>query len=149
MNNEWLKLLPVNSILTPHPKVFERISEKTTNGYNRHLLQLELSIKYNIIIVLKGAYTSITSPDGNCVFNSTGNSGMATAGSGDVLTGIILSFLAQGYSPRNAAIMGTFYHGAAGDIAASQLGQISMTSGNIIDYLYQAFPKKNLPIYNV
>ena len=130
-NRTWLSFLPERSIITPHPKEFERLFGKTDNSQQRLELQREMSKQYNIIIVLKGANTSITFPNGSCFFNSTGNPGMATAGSGDVLTGIILSLLAQRYTPEEAAIIGVFMHGRAGDIAASKLGQESMIASDI------------------
>lgn len=130
-NKTWLSFLPERSIITPHPKEFERLFGKTDNSQQRLELQREMSKQYNIIIVLKGANTSITFPNGSCFFNSTGNPGMATAGSGDVLTGIILSLLAQRYSPEEAAIIGVFIHGRSGDIAASKLGQESMVASDI------------------
>ena len=130
-NKTWLSFLPEKTIITPHPKEFERLFGKTDNSQQRLELQREMSKQYNIIIVLKGANTSITFPNGTCFFNSTGNPGMATAGSGDVLTGIILSLLAQRYSPEEAAIIGVFMHGRAGDIAASKLGQESMIASDI------------------
>ena len=130
-NKTWLSFLPERSIITPHPKEFERLFGKTDNSQQRLELQREMSKQYNIIIVLKGANTSITFPNGSCFFNSTGNPGMATAGSGDVLTGIILSLLAQRYTPEEAAIIGVFMHGRAGDIAASKLGQESMIASDI------------------
>ena len=94
-----------------------------------------MSVKHNIIIVLKGANTSITFPNGSCFFNSTGNPGMATAGSGDVLTGIILSLLAQRYTPEESAIIGVFMHGRAGDKAAAEKGMEAMIAGDIIKAL--------------
>ena len=130
-NKTWLSFLPEKTIITPHPKEFERLFGKTENSQQRLELQREMSQKYNIIIVLKGANTSITFPNGTCFFNSTGNPGMATAGSGDVLTGIILSLLAQRYTPEEAAIIGVYMHGRAGDKAASQLGMESMIAGDI------------------
>ena len=110
-NPTWLAFLPAKTILTPHPKEFERLVGKTTTSFERLERQRELSMKHNIIIVLKGAHTSITMPNGTCFFNTTGNPGMATAGSGDVLTGIILSLLAQRYSPEEAAVLGVYLHG--------------------------------------
>ena len=92
-----LRLLPAHSILTPHPGEFDRLAGKSESGFIRNQKQIEFAGQYNVIVLLKGAYTSIAMPDGTCYFNSTGNPGMATAGSGDVLTGIILSLLAQGY----------------------------------------------------
>ena len=130
-NKTWLSFLPEKTIITPHPKEFERLFGKTDNSQQRLELQREMSQKYNIIIVLKGANTSITFPNGTCFFNSTGNPGMATAGSGDVLTGIILSLLAQRYTPEEAAIIGVFMHGRAGDKAAEKLGMESMIAGDI------------------
>ncbi len=138
-NKEWLKLLPHNSILTPHPGEFDRLTYKHKSGYHRLQTQQELSIKYNIIIVLKGAFTSISEPCGNIFFNPTGNPGMATAGSGDVLTGIILSLLAQGYSPINASITGTYLHGLAGDIAKNETGEESLIASDIINNIANAY----------
>ena len=134
-NKTWLAFLPENTIITPHPKEFERLFGKTDNSQQRIELQREMSAKYRIIIVLKGANTSITFPNGSCFFNSTGNPGMATAGSGDVLTGIILSLLAQRYTPEEAAIIGVFMHGRAGDKAAEKLGMESMIAGDIVKKL--------------
>ena len=112
-----IETIPANTIITPHPKEFERLFGKTTNSYDRLKKAKEMAIKHSLIIVLKGAYTAVCLPSGNIHFNSTGNPGMATAGSGDVLTGIILSLLAQNYLPEQAAILGVFLHGFAGDIA--------------------------------
>lgn len=134
-NKTWLSFLSERTILTPHPKEFERLFGKTGNSAQRLELQREMSVRHNIIIVLKGANTSITFPNGTCFFNSTGNPGMATAGSGDVLTGIILSLLAQRYTPEEAAIIGVFMHGRAGDKAAEQKGMESMIAGDIIKSL--------------
>ena len=134
-NKTWLSFLPERTIITPHPKEFERLFGKTDNTQQRLELQREMSVKHKIIIVLKGANTSITFPNGSCFFNSTGNPGMATAGSGDVLTGIILSLLAQRYTPEEAAIIGVFMHGRAGDKAAEKLGMESMIAGDIIKSL--------------
>lgn len=138
-NKEWLSILPLNTILTPHPKEFERIFGISNNSYERLLLQKKYSIDYKIIIVLKGAHTCITFPDGSVFFNNTGNPGMATGGSGDVLTGIILGLLAQNYSPENAALIGVYVHGLAGDIAANENGQQTLIAGDIIKYIGKAF----------
>jgi NAD(P)H-hydrate repair Nnr-like enzyme with NAD(P)H-hydrate dehydratase domain len=105
------------------------------------LKQIELSEKFNCIIVLKGAHTSITFPDGKVFFNSTGNPGMATGGSGDVLTGIILSLLSQGYTPENAALLGVYIHGLAGDIAAGEVCYESIIASDIINCIGKAFNK--------
>ena len=138
-NKTWLSFLPERTIITPHPKEFERLFGKTDNSAQRIELQCEMSVKHNIIIVLKGANTSITFPNGSCFFNSTGNPGMATAGSGDVLTGIILSLLAQRYTPEEAAIIGVFMHGKAGDFAASELGMESMIASDISKHIGKVF----------
>ena len=138
-NKDWLDLLPPMSILTPHPKEFERIAGFSPNHYQRLILQREFSKKYNAIVVLKGAYTCISLPDGRCYFNTTGNPGMATGGSGDVLTGMILSLLAQGYNPEDAAIIGVYLHGLAGDIAAGFNGQDALIASDIINFIPEAF----------
>ena len=134
-NPTWLSFLPDNTILTPHPKEFERLFGMTNNSYDRLELQRNMSVTHNIIIVQKGAHTSITFPNGTCFFNSTGNPGMATAGSGDVLTGMILSLLAQRYSPQEAALLGVYLHGKAGDIAAEEVGEMSLIARDIIGQL--------------
>lgn len=138
-NNEWLNLLPENAILTPHPKEFERLAGSSTNSYERLQLQLQFSARYKVIVVVKGAHTSITFPNGEVYFNSTGNPGMATGGSGDVLTGIILGLLAQSYSPEDATLIGVYLHGLAGDLAAARLSQQAMIAGDIIEQLGAAF----------
>ncbi|MFN8240970.1 MAG: NAD(P)H-hydrate dehydratase [Bacteroidales bacterium] len=136
---DWFKFLGNNVILTPHPGEFERLAGKTGDGFSRLNRQSAFSKEHGCIIVLKGAFTSVSLPDGNISFNNTGNPGMATAGSGDVLTGIILSLLAQGYSPANAAIVGTFIHGMAGDIGASRLGYQALIASDITENLGEAF----------
>ena len=138
-NKEWLKFLPPKSILTPHPKEFERIAGPSPNHYRRLLLQREFSQKYNVIIVLKGAYTCISFPNGKCYFNTTGNPGMATGGSGDVLTGMILSLLAQNYSPEDAAILAVYLHGLSGDFAAKEITEPCLIASDLIDYLPKAY----------
>ena len=96
---------------------------------------MEQAQYYNIIIVLKGHYTAVVRPDGKVYFNSTGNPGMATAGCGDVLTGVITALIAQGYKPEMAATAGVYIHGMAGDMAADDLGEYGMTASDIIDRL--------------
>ena len=136
---EWISLLPEDTILTPHPREFERLAGKAENGYTRVRMQIDFAIKHKVIVVLKGAHTSIACPDGSCWFNTTGNPGMATAGSGDVLTGIILSLLGQGYIPRDAAILGVYLHGLAGDLALEASSEESLIAGDIIESLGFAF----------
>lgn len=143
-HKDWLELLPKDSILTPHPKEFDRLTKNHTTGWERHLTQISFSKRYKIILVLKGAHTSITDSKGNCWFNSSGNPGMATAGSGDVLTGIILSLLAQSYDPMMAACIGVFLHGLSGDIAKADWGENSLIASDLIHNLGKAFLSFNL-----
>jgi len=138
-NRTWLKKLPENSILTPHPGEFKRLVGDTENSFIRIQKQIEFSIKYKVVVVLKGAFTSVSTPGGKLFFNSTGNPGMATAGSGDMLTGIILGLLAQGISPENAALAGVYLHGFAGDLAATVKSEFSLVAGDITEFLGEAF----------
>ncbi len=138
-NNNWEKRIPENSILTPHPKEFERLFGACSDAWDRLEKCREKSIEHQIIIILKGANTCIALPSGKCYFNSTGNPGMATAGSGDVLTGIITGLLAAGYSSGNAAVLGVYLHGLAGDIALDNASQESLIASDIIDHLGRAF----------
>jgi NAD(P)H-hydrate epimerase len=139
MHPEWLELLPENSILTPHPKEFERLAGATADSWSRLQAQLDFSKRYQVFVVLKGAHTCITFPSGEVYFNTTGNPGMATAGSGDALTGIILGLLAQQYPPADAAMIGVFVHGLAGDFAAKKKGEIALVASDLIDSLGKAF----------
>ena len=142
-NKTWLEKLPENSILTPHPGEFRRLVGESSNSYECIQKQIELSEKYKVIVVLKGAFTTISTPEGRLYFNSTGNPGMATAGSGDVLTGIILGLLAQGLSSENAARAGVYLHGLAGDIAVQQKSEYSLIASDIIEFLGNAFLSLN------
>lgn len=139
LNKEWLSLLPGDSILTPHPKEFERIAGKTANSYERLMRQTEFSRRHKCFIVLKGAFTAISDPEGSVYFNSTGNPGMATAGSGDVLTGMITGMLCQGYKPLDACLIAVYVHGLAGDIAAGKTGFESLIATDIIRNIGNAF----------
>ena len=114
--------IPAKSILTPHPKEFERLAGKWDNDFERLKMQCDMSRKFGVIMVFKGAHTTVSLPDGRVYFNTTGNPGMATAGSGDVLTGIIAGLLAQGLAPEEAAVYGVFIHGRAGDRAFADRG---------------------------
>lgn len=140
-HKNWLSLLPKDTILTPHPKELERLVGRCTNSYDLLMKAREVSTKYHIYIILKGAWTAVISPDGNCRFNPTGNPGMATAGSGDVLTGILLALLAQGYPTKETCLLGVYLHGAAGDLAAESKGENGMIAGDIIDNLPLAWSK--------
>lgn len=138
-NPTWLSFLPSESILTPHPKEFERLFGVWHNDEERLEKQRKESIKNNVIIVLKGANTSISLPDGTVYFNSTGNPGMATAGSGDVLTGVVTGLLAQGYDPKEAAIFGVYLHGLSGDLAKNKESINSLMASDIIDCISMAY----------
>jgi len=131
-NKEWLHKLPKQSILTPHPKEFERLFGSYSKWDELTGLMQQNAIQHQIYILYKRAYTIIATPEGEIFFNSTGNAGMATAGSGDVLTGIITSLLAQGFSPHDACITGVYLHGLAGDLAMDQKGGINLVASDII-----------------
>ncbi len=136
--------IPTNSILTPHPGEFRRLVGDWANDYVRLEMQKEFSAKHNVIVVLKNAHTSTTLPDGSVFFNTTGNPGMATAGSGDVLTGIITGFLGQGYHPWEAAVLAVYLHGLAGDFAKETLGaEESITATDILENLHHAIAKSS------
>jgi ADP-dependent NAD(P)H-hydrate dehydratase / NAD(P)H-hydrate epimerase len=141
LNKDWLSELPGETILTPHIREFERIAEKTENSFIRLQKQTEFAANYKCVVVLKGAHTSVATPEGKIFFNCTGNPGMATAGSGDVLTGMIFSLLTQGYSVENASVIGVYLHGFAGDIAAAKSGYESIIASDIIDNISNAFLK--------
>jgi NAD(P)H-hydrate epimerase len=138
-HKELLEEIPENSVLTPHPKEFERIAGSFRNGYDRLARQTDFARHHKVTLVYKGANTTVALPDGRCYFNSTGNPGMASGGSGDVLTGMILSLLAQGYDPSEAAIAGVYLHGLAGDIAAQKTGQQALIASDIVDHIGNAF----------
>jgi NAD(P)H-hydrate epimerase len=139
MHPEWYEELPEGTVLTPHPKEFERLAGPAVNGYERVHKALDFAVKYKVIVVLKGAHTAIASPAGEVWFNMTGNPGMATAGSGDVLTGIILGLLAQRYDPFDAARIGVFIHGLAGDRAREERGEEALIASDIIENMGKAF----------
>jgi ADP-dependent NAD(P)H-hydrate dehydratase / NAD(P)H-hydrate epimerase len=138
-NQSLYKNIPAGSVLTPHPKEFERLFGKTDSDFDTIRLALSKAQELNVYIVLKGHYTFIAIPDNKGFFNSTGNAGMATAGSGDVLTGIITGLLAQKYSSADACILGVYLHGLAGDLAAQAVSQEALIAKDIIDYLGKAF----------
>lgn len=134
-NRDLVAKIPKNSILTPHPKEFERLTRRWTSDYDKLGILRDFAQRNQFIVVLKGAHTAIATPDGTTHFNSTGNPGMSTGGTGDVLTGILTALLAQGYDPVEAAVLGVFEHGRAGDRAADQRGQIGLTASDIIEAL--------------
>ena len=132
-------LLPPYSILTPHPKEFERMFGKAEDDFARLKLALEKARDHQCVIVLKGHYSFIAMPGGKGYFNSTGNAGMAKGGSGDALTGVLTALLSQGYSSGEAALLGVYLHGLAGDLAADDLSQESMLASDLINHLGKAF----------
>ncbi len=138
-NRSCISTLPKGSILTPHPKELERLVGKCQNSFERLSKAAELARTAQVYIVLKGAYTAIITPSSSYYFNPTGNPGMATGGSGDVLTGVLLALLAQGYAAEDCCKMGVFAHGLAGDLAKKKLGETGMTASDIVAYLPMAF----------
>ena len=142
LNKDWISLVPKNSILTPHPKELERLIGPWQNEEEKLEKTMQLSLKTDCVIVVKGAPTLIV--DGTTIYkNTTGNPALATAGSGDVLTGIITSLIAQKYSSLNAAILGVYLHGLAADIALPETGYQSFIASDIIGYLGKAFLSLN------
>lgn len=133
-----LNHIPILSIITPHAGEFDRLFGAQTNAESRLLKAVEVARYYNLIIVLKGHHTATVRPDGKIYFNSTGNPAMATGGSGDVLTGIIVALMAQGYKPEISALLGAYIHGEAGDIAAEEHGQYGVTAGDIANNVGRA-----------
>ena len=133
-----LELLPAQTVITPHVGEFDRLFGEHPNSEERLKKAIDMAKYYNIIIVLKGHYTATVRPTGRVYFNSTGNPGMATAGAGDVLTGVIAAFIAQGYRPEHAATIGVYVHGLAGDMAADQFGEYGMVASDIAAYCGRA-----------
>lgn len=137
----WLQQLPQGIILTPHPKEFDRLEGHCADSYERLTKARNLAQRIKGYVILKGHHTAICMPDGNVLFNATGNAGMATAGSGDVLTGIITGLLARGYKQQDACVLGVYLHGLAGDLAANDLGEESLMASDIIQYIPRAFKR--------
>lgn len=135
-NKTWLAFLPPYSILTPHFAEFERLAGKPSDDFDRLERAKTFAQRYSVILVLKGHHTVVTFPDGRQFFNTTGNAGMATAGSGDVLTGLILSLLAQGYAPEHSALLGVYLHGAAGDAYAEHHDPRTLIASDLPNYFY-------------
>jgi ADP-dependent NAD(P)H-hydrate dehydratase / NAD(P)H-hydrate epimerase len=138
-SRELMHLIPEGSILTPHPGEFRRLVGDWKNDFERLELQKSLSAQTKCVVILKGAHTSIASPNGEVYFNSTGNPGMAKGGSGDVLTGVLTGLLSQKYPALEAAIIGVYIHGLAGDLAAGKLGQNALLAGDLVEFLGQSF----------
>lgn len=136
----WMQQLPEGLIYTPHPKEFDKLyGSDSANDYDRLMKARDMAQRLQGYIILKGHHSALCIPNGQIIFNSTGNAGMATAGSGDVLTGILTALLARGYMPKEAAMIGMYLHGLAGDYAARELGMESLIASDIIQYLPKAF----------
>lgn len=140
-NKTWLRFLNSDTVLTPHPKEFDRMTGTHVSGYERWKTQVEFSKKMGVYVILKGRYTQITTPFGKTFFNSSGNPGMATGGSGDVLTGLLTGLLAQGFPMIDACLLGVYLHGLAGDIAFRKKGREALTANDIIESFSEAFKK--------
>lgn len=138
-HEDYLHLLSPGTILSPHPREFERLFGPSGNSMYQVEAGRAKAMKYNIYIILKGHYTAVLSPSGECWYNTSGNAGMATGGSGDVLTGILTALLAQGYTPEQASLLGVYLHGVAGDLAAADHSPESLIAGDITAYLGKAF----------
>ena len=140
-NKTWLAFLPPYSILTPHFAEFERLAGKPSDDFDRLERARQFAQRYSVILVLKGHHTVVTFPDGRQFFNTTGNSGMATAGSGDVLTGLLLALLAQGYDPKHAAVLGVYLHGAAGDAYVDDHSASTLIASDLPRYFSDAISR--------
>lgn len=140
-HSELMGLLPENSILTPHPGEFKRLFGDSKNDFERLETLRNRAMDLKVFILLKGAHSALATPDGQVYFNSKGNSGMATGGTGDVLTGTIAALLAQSQKPFESALVGMFVHGLAGDLTAEDFGKIGMIAGDLIDHLPFALRK--------
>lgn len=140
-NRTWLAYLPQDTILTPHPKEFDRVFGPCANGYERLLKAREMAMKHGVCIVLKGAPSATCDRTGQIVFNDTGNAGMAKGGSGDVLTGVITGLRAQGYTAQVSCWLGNHLHGLAGDLAAEHLGMDGMTAMDLVHALPHAWQR--------
>jgi NAD(P)H-hydrate epimerase len=138
-SKELLTALRPSTIITPHPKEFDRLFGSSSHDSSRIDLAKKMAVQYRIIVVLKGHLTAVVSPDGHISINTSGNAGMAKGGSGDALTGIITALLAQSYSPIHAALLGVYLHGRAGDIAAGKYSEEAMLATDLIQCLGNVF----------
>jgi len=135
-HRELLALLPENTVLTPHVGEFTRLTEAARDDYHRLALLREFAQKHRVIVVLKGAYSAVAAPDGQVYFNPTGNPGMATGGSGDCLTGLLLALRADQRLPAlTATRLAVLAHGRAGDLAAAEIGEAGLVAGDIVRFL--------------
>lgn len=140
-NKSYLSLLGEHCLLTPHPGEFKRLVGEWKNDFERYQMHREFAMKYKIYMLLKGKFSALACPDGSVYFNPTGNPGMASGGSGDVLTGMLVSLLAQAYTVTDAALLGMYLHGLAGDLAVMDKTEYSLIASDIIDYIPKAYEK--------
>ncbi len=138
-----VSFIPKGSIITPHPKEFERLFRSSENSYERLEKAKKKAIELQIYIVLKDRHTQVITPEGKVYYNITGNSGLAKGGSGDILTGILTSFLAQGYSEEEAAVLGVWFHGKAADLAARKYSKEAMLPTDVISEFGNVFHELN------
>lgn len=139
-NKDLISHLPEGSILTPHPAEFERLFGTTPNDFGQRKVALQMAQKHKVNIILKGGYTTIATPRNGIWFNTnTGNPGMATGGTGDVLTGILTALLAQQYAPEHACILGVYLHGLAGDYAEKSQSEEALIASDLPRFLGKAF----------
>ena len=146
-NPQLYAKIPEHTILTPHPKEFERLFGTTKNDFERLHLALQKAKELQVYIVIKGNYSFIATPGGKGYFNPTGNPGMATAGSGDVLTGILLGLYAQYDNAEQVVLTGVYLHGLAGDLAARQRTEEALVAGDIIEHIPQSFAHLKTSVY--
>jgi ADP-dependent NAD(P)H-hydrate dehydratase / NAD(P)H-hydrate epimerase len=142
-NKDWLRQLSANTVLTPHAKEFDRLFGEHMNEDERQETALQKSRELNCVIILKGHHTLIA-VEGKGYFNTTGNAGLAKGGSGDALTGIITSLLAQNYLAQDAAKLGVFIHGLAADIAIQHESHESLLASDVSKHIGQAFKKLSI-----
>jgi hydroxyethylthiazole kinase-like uncharacterized protein yjeF len=138
-------MLPENTVLTPHVGEFTRLTEKVDDDYRRLELLRDFAQQHKCLVVLKGAYTAVAAPDGQVYFNNTGNPGMATGGSGDVLTGLLLALRAdKRLSPLAATRLAVLAHGLAGDLAVAHTGEAGLIAGDLVRHIGPALHKLTL-----
>lgn len=142
---EWLRKLPPFSILTPHPREFERLAGRSSNDEERFQKLRDLAKKYQLVMILKGHRTLIAMPGGKAYFNMSGNASMAKGGSGDVLTGILTGLMVRGYAPDQASLLGVYLHGIAGELASRNLGMESVLATDITEQIGNAFVSFSIP----
>ena len=137
-HKKMLRHIPAGSILTPHPGELRRLVGEWHDEQHKIELVKELAAQTRAVVVVKGAHTMVVLPDGCCFFNSTGCSGMAKGGSGDVLTGYLTGLIARGYAAPQAALLGVYIHGLAGEKAAEYYGEEGMNSSDLVDFLAES-----------